>query len=222
MQTLTLEGYLAADPSILSAQGSGKKRASFRVVETTRFRRANGEPGERTTGFNCICFNEATAENYIQPYARKGMLLELRQDIAEPGQFGRGKEAVPTVVLVAFHPSRGVGLHELPLNGEREDTAQQSDRARGGMNTAASVRRRLSTNASRPDIDHQPLDVRSADIGDLHLAQAGFDVAGDADAIDPKGRRFLHRHALLHVEVAELRHGQFFASFDFGPLRVTT
>lgn len=57
----------AADPSILSAQGSGKKRASFRVVETTRFRRANGEPGERTTGFNCICFNEATAENYIQP-----------------------------------------------------------------------------------------------------------------------------------------------------------
>ena len=50
MQTLTLEGYLAADPSILAAQGSGKKRASFRVLETTRFRRANGEPGERTTG----------------------------------------------------------------------------------------------------------------------------------------------------------------------------
>ena len=42
MQTLTLEGYLAADPSILSAQGSGKKRASFRVLETTRFRRADG------------------------------------------------------------------------------------------------------------------------------------------------------------------------------------
>lgn len=54
MQTLTLEGYLAADPSILSAQGSGKKRASFRVLETTRFRRADGTPGERTTGFNCI------------------------------------------------------------------------------------------------------------------------------------------------------------------------
>ncbi len=62
MQTLTLEGYLAADPSILSAQGSGKKRASFRVLETTRFRRADGTPGERTTGFNCICFNEATAD----------------------------------------------------------------------------------------------------------------------------------------------------------------
>ena len=78
MQTLTLEGYLAADPSILSAQGSGKKRASFRVVETTRFRRANGEPGERTTGFNCICFNEATAENYIQPYARKGSRVVIQ------------------------------------------------------------------------------------------------------------------------------------------------
>jgi single stranded DNA-binding protein len=78
MQTLTLEGYLAADPSILAAQGSGKKRASFRVLETTRFRRANGEPGERTTGFNCICFNEATAENYIQPYARKGSRVVIQ------------------------------------------------------------------------------------------------------------------------------------------------
>ena len=57
MQTLVIEGYLAADPSILSAQGSGKKRASFRVLETTRFRRSDGTPGERTTGFNCVCFN---------------------------------------------------------------------------------------------------------------------------------------------------------------------
>ena len=78
MQTLTLEGYLAADPSILSAQGSGKKRASFRVLETTRFRRASGEPGERTTGFNCVCFNEATAENYVAPYARKGSRVVIQ------------------------------------------------------------------------------------------------------------------------------------------------
>ena len=78
MQTLTVEGYLAADPSILSAQGSGKKRASFRVLETTRFRRASGEPGERTTGFNCICFNEATTEKYIEPFARKGSRVVIQ------------------------------------------------------------------------------------------------------------------------------------------------
>jgi single-stranded DNA-binding protein len=72
MQTVTVEGYLAADPSILAAQGSGKKRASFRLVETTRFRRADGQMAERTTGFNCVCFSEAAAENYIAPYARKG------------------------------------------------------------------------------------------------------------------------------------------------------
>ena len=78
MQTLTLEGYLVADPSILSAQGSGKKRASFRVLETTRFRRADGTPGERTTGFNCICFNEATAEKYIEPFARKGSRVVIQ------------------------------------------------------------------------------------------------------------------------------------------------
>lgn len=78
MQTLTIEGYLAADPSILSAQGSGRKRASFRVLETTRFRRADGTPGERTTGFNCLCFNEATAEKYIEPFARKGSRVVIQ------------------------------------------------------------------------------------------------------------------------------------------------
>lgn len=72
MQTLIIEGYLAADPSILSAQGTGRKRAGFRVLETTRFRRADGTPGERTTGFNCVCFSEATTGNYIAPFARKG------------------------------------------------------------------------------------------------------------------------------------------------------
>lgn len=78
MQTLILEGYLAADPSILSAQASGKKRASFRVLETTRFRRSTGEKGERTTGFNCLCFNEATTTNYIEPFARKGSRVVLQ------------------------------------------------------------------------------------------------------------------------------------------------
>lgn len=78
MQTLTIEGYLAADPSILSAQGSGKKRASFRVLETTRFRKSDGTPGERTTGFNCLCFNEATAEKYIQRFARKGSRVVIQ------------------------------------------------------------------------------------------------------------------------------------------------
>ena len=78
MQTLIIEGYLAANPSILSAQGSGKKRASFRVLETTRFRRGDGTPGERTTGFNCVCFNEATAERYIEQYARKGSRVVIQ------------------------------------------------------------------------------------------------------------------------------------------------
>ncbi|MFZ5685798.1 MAG: single-stranded DNA-binding protein [Pseudomonadota bacterium] len=73
MQSVTVEGYLAADPSILAAQSDGRKRASFRVLETTRFRRSDGQPGERTTGFNCICFNEATAENYIARFAKKGV-----------------------------------------------------------------------------------------------------------------------------------------------------
>ena len=89
MQTLVIEGYLAADPSILSAQGSGRKRASFRVVETTRYRRADGEQGERTTGFNCVCFNEATTENYIAPYARKGSRVVLQGHVENDSWTGK-------------------------------------------------------------------------------------------------------------------------------------
>ena len=89
MQTLVIEGYLAADPSILSAQGSGHKRASFRVLETTRYRRADGEQGERTTGFNCVCFNEATAENYIAPYARKGSRVILQGHVENDSWTGK-------------------------------------------------------------------------------------------------------------------------------------
>ena len=89
MQTLVIEGYLAADPSILSAQGSGRKRASFRLLETTRYRRADGEQGERTTGFNCVCFNEATTENYIAPYARKGSRVVLQGHVENDSWTGK-------------------------------------------------------------------------------------------------------------------------------------
>lgn len=78
MQTLTLDGFLVAAPSILSAQGSGRKRATFRVLETTRFRRADGTAGERTTGFNCVCFNDATTEKYIEPFAKKGTRVVIQ------------------------------------------------------------------------------------------------------------------------------------------------
>lgn len=102
MQTLTLEGYLAADPSILSAQGSGKKRASFRVLETTRFRRADGAPGERTTGFNCVCFNEATTENYLQPFAKKGSRVVIQGHVENDVWTGKdGVEHYDLKLIVA-------------------------------------------------------------------------------------------------------------------------
>ncbi|MEQ7154090.1 single-stranded DNA-binding protein [Brevundimonas aurifodinae] len=102
MQSLTLEGYLAADPSILSAQGSGKKRASFRVLETTRFRCADGTPGERTTGFNCVCFNEATAEKYIEPFARKGSRVVIQGHVENDTWTGKdGVEHYDLRLIVA-------------------------------------------------------------------------------------------------------------------------
>ncbi len=89
MQSVTIAGYLAADPSILAAQGDGRKRASFRLLETARFRRADGQPGERTTGFNCVCFNEAMAENYIGPYARKGVRAVVQGHVENDTWTGR-------------------------------------------------------------------------------------------------------------------------------------
>lgn len=89
MQSVIIEGYLAADPSILSAQGSGKKRASFRLLETARFRRGDGQPGERTTGFNCVCFNEQTTEAYIAAYARKGSRVVVSGHVENDTWTGR-------------------------------------------------------------------------------------------------------------------------------------
>lgn len=102
MQTLVIEGYLAADPSILTAQGSGKKRASLRVLETTRFRRADGAPGERTTGFNCVCFNEATTENYLQPFAKKGSRVVIQGHVENDVWTGKdGVEHYDLKLIVA-------------------------------------------------------------------------------------------------------------------------
>jgi single stranded DNA-binding protein len=118
MQTLVIEGYLAADPSILSAQGSGRKRASFRVLETTRYRRADGEQGERTTGFNCVCFNEATAENYIAPYARKGSRVVLQGHVENDSW--TGKDGVE-------HFDLRVVVDDMRLKNRRAPAAREAD-----------------------------------------------------------------------------------------------
>ncbi len=124
MQTLIIEGYLAADPSILSAQGSGRKRASFRVLETTRFRRADGTPGERTTGFNCLCFNEATAENYIAPFARKGTRVVVQGHVEN--DTWTGKDGVE-------HYDLRVAVADLRLKNRRPaGTADGADGAEDG------------------------------------------------------------------------------------------
>lgn len=120
MQTVTIEGYLAADPSILAAQGSGRKRASFRVLETARFRRADGQKGERTTGFNCISFNEAVAENYVAPYARKGSRVVVQGHVENDTWTGRDGTVHYDLRLVA---------DELRLKNRREEEVGPEDRA---------------------------------------------------------------------------------------------
>jgi len=114
MQTVTIEGYLAADPSILAAQGSGKKRASFRVLETARFRRAGDRRGERTTGFNCVCFNEAMAENYVGPFARKGSRVVAQGHVENDTWTGRDGTVHFDLRLV---------VDELRLKNRREEDA---------------------------------------------------------------------------------------------------
>ncbi|MFT4956414.1 MAG: single-strand DNA-binding protein [Brevundimonas sp.] len=102
MQTITIEGYLAGDPSILSSQTDGRTRATFRILETTRFRRADGQPAERTTGFNCVCFNEVTAQQYIAPFARKGTRVVVQGHVENDSWTGKdGVEHYDLRVVVA-------------------------------------------------------------------------------------------------------------------------
>ena len=130
MQTLVIEGYLAADPSILSAQGSGRKRASFRVLETTRYRRADGEQGERTTGFNCVCFKEATAENYVAPYARKGSRVVLQAHVENDSW--TGKDGVEHYDLrVVVEDMRLKNRRDAPSNREPPAGDASPDMGRG-------------------------------------------------------------------------------------------
>lgn len=134
MQTLTIEGYLSADPSILSAQGSGKKRASFRVLETTRFRRADGTPGERTTGFNCLCFNEATTEKYIEPFARKGSRVVIQGHVENDSWTGKdGVEHYDLRVIVADIrlKNRRERADDGPAGGDPEASRQVQENGGG-------------------------------------------------------------------------------------------
>lgn len=126
MQTLVIEGYLAADPPSSRPKGSGRKRASFRVLETTRYRRADGEQGERTTGFNCVCFNEATAENYIAPYARKGSRVVLQGHV-ENDKTWTGKDGVE-------HYDLRVVVDDMRLKNRR-DAASNREPAAGDAST---------------------------------------------------------------------------------------
>lgn len=89
MQSVIIDGYLTADPVLLSAQSDGRRRASFRLLETTRFRRADGQPGERTTAFNCVCFNAVTAEKYIGLYAKKGVRVVVQGHVENDSWTGR-------------------------------------------------------------------------------------------------------------------------------------
>ena len=118
MQTLIIEGYLAANPSILSAQGSGKKRASFRVLETTRFRKADGTAGERTTGFNCLCFNEATTEKYIKAFARKGSRVVIQGHVEN--NTWTGKDGVE-------HYDLNLIVGDIRLKNRRERPSAEED-----------------------------------------------------------------------------------------------
>jgi single-strand DNA-binding protein len=145
MQSVTIEGYLAANPSILSAQSDGRKRASFRLLETTRFRRADGEAGERTTGFNCLCFNEAVAENYIGPYARKGSRVVVHGHVEN--DVWTGKDGVE-------HYDLKVVVDELRAKNRRDEPEESGARERG-RRTKHGIERDTAREAAPADLDDE-------------------------------------------------------------------
>lgn len=131
MQSVIIEGYLAADPSLLAAQGTGAKRASFRVVETVRFRRGDGQMGERTTGFNCICFNARTAEDYIAAYAKKGARVVVSGHVENDTWTGKDGVAHYDLRLVVeglrIKSRTPRGETQPPADAPAEDPAELDD-----------------------------------------------------------------------------------------------
>lgn len=125
MQSVIIDGYLVADPVLLSAQSDGRRRASFRLLETTRFRRADGQPGERTTAFNCICFNAVTAETYIDRYAKKGVRIVVQGHVENDSW--TGKDGVE-------HYDLRVVVSDLRVKNRRSRAAM-SDPASGAAET---------------------------------------------------------------------------------------
>ncbi|KAK0358517.1 hypothetical protein LTR94_035105, partial [Friedmanniomyces endolithicus] len=118
MQSVIIDGYLTADPVLLSAQSDGRRRASFRLLETTRFRRADGQPGERTTAFNCVCFNAVTAEKYIGLYAKKGVRVVVQGHVENDSW--TGKDGVE-------HFDLRVVVDDMRLKNRRAPAAREVD-----------------------------------------------------------------------------------------------
>jgi len=152
MQSVTVEGFLGRDPSILAAQGDGRKRAAFSLGETTRFKRADGTAGERTTWFDCVCFNEGTAENYIGAFARKGSRVVVQGHVEESRWTGKdGTEHFDQKLIVG----------EIRISNRRE--------ARHDPEPEAAPARARRGRRTKPGMDrevHQP-PVREAFPADL-------------------------------------------------------
>ena len=150
MQSITVEGYMAAVPTIRAAQGDGRKRATFRLGETTKFRRGDGTPGERTTWFDCVCFNEGTAENYVGAHGRKGSRVVVQGHVEENAW--TGKDGVR-------HYDQTLVVEDIRISGARATGSQpESEAARPATRPAARKPRAAQAGAgatAAPELDDQ-------------------------------------------------------------------
>ena len=80
----------------------------------------DGQLGERTTGFNCVCFNEATAENYLAPFARKGARVIVIGHVENDTWTGR--DGVP-------HYDLRLVVEQLRLKSRRQDAEPPQEEA---------------------------------------------------------------------------------------------
>lgn len=72
-------GNVGQDPKIFTFQ-NGKKKASFSVAASKRFRDANGEPKEQTTWVNCSAFGKLA--DVVEDYVGKGSQLFVEGELS--------------------------------------------------------------------------------------------------------------------------------------------
>ena len=139
LNKVLLIGRLGQDPEMRTTQ-NGQSVATFSIATNESWRTKDGEQQERTDWHNCVAFG-ATAEKYIGPYVKKGMLVSIEGTLQTRSWEGKdGNKRYTTEVIAnnyggiqilgggdgSGNYERSAGMDQTPKTSE-ENTSQVTE-----------------------------------------------------------------------------------------------